>query len=140
VRIVLDTNVLVSGLLNPHGAPATIVGLVAEGSLVVCYDTRILLEYRDVLHRARFGFDPAAVESLLMQIQADGEPVTARPLRQGLADPSDEVFLEVAVAAGVRWLVTGNLRHFPPTRSGGVTPVSPVAFLQVLRGTHLENS
>ncbi len=44
--IVLDTNVVVSGLLRPHSKPATILRLVATWALRVAYDERILPEYR----------------------------------------------------------------------------------------------
>ncbi len=56
MKIVLDTNVLVSGLLTPYGAAAEIVRLIASGVLSVCYDTRILLEYQEVLARPKFQF------------------------------------------------------------------------------------
>lgn len=55
---VLDTNVVVSGLLKPYSSAGYIVRLVAEGALQVAYDARILLEYREVLARPKFGFDP----------------------------------------------------------------------------------
>ena len=58
MRIVVDTNVLVSGLLSPHGPPGRMVdGIVAE-ELVVLFDDRILDEYRDVLGSPRFGSGP----------------------------------------------------------------------------------
>ncbi|MBM3277488.1 MAG: PIN domain-containing protein [Candidatus Handelsmanbacteria bacterium] len=46
MRVVLDTNVLVSGLLSPYGPPVELVRLVAMGVLQVCYEARILAEYR----------------------------------------------------------------------------------------------
>jgi putative PIN family toxin of toxin-antitoxin system len=56
VKVVLDTNVIVSALINPYGAPASILGLVLEEKIELCYDTRILIEYRDVVMRPKFGF------------------------------------------------------------------------------------
>jgi predicted nucleic acid-binding protein len=46
MRIVLDTNVHVSGLLSPFGPPAQIVRLVASGTIVLCHDARILAEWK----------------------------------------------------------------------------------------------
>lgn len=132
MRIVLDTNVLVSGLLSPQGPPGRIVALVAAGELTVCHDARILVEYADVLHRQRFGFTPARVDLLLHQVLAEGERTTALPLELALPDADDEPFLEVALAAGCS-LVTGNLRHFPADRRGGARVLSPAELLEEIR-------
>lgn len=113
----LDTNVLVSGLLSPHGPPGRIVDLVVRGRLVPLYDDRIMDEYRDVLRRDRFSFDPRDVRDLLEYVRAVGEHVTARPWEGELSDPDDRPFLEVAVSAGGRAIVTGNRRDYRP-RSG----------------------
>ena len=64
MKIVLDTNVLVSGLLNPYGPPGRIVQMVAAGALQLCFDARIICEYRDVLVRPVFGFQAEHVEAL----------------------------------------------------------------------------
>ena len=129
MRLVVDTNVLVSGLLTPFGAPGVIVSLIAGGRLVLCYDARILAEYRDVLRRPAFPFEEETITSFLAQIQMQGEMVVAVPLSIGLRDEDDEPFLEVAAAARVEFLVTGNLRHFPEGGWNGTRIVSPREFL-----------
>lgn len=133
MRIVLDTNVLVSGLLQPFGPSGQIVRLVASGDLVLYHDPRILAEYEDVLLREKFGFDPERVDTLLEQIRAGGLPVAARPLAVRLPDPDDEPFLEVALAGGAQFLVTGNIKHYPPEASGGVAVIAPRPFLERYR-------
>jgi hypothetical protein len=65
VRVVLDTNVLVSALLNPEGAPGAVLDLVLVGVLVPVFDQRLVDECREVLARPRFGFAPEAVETLI---------------------------------------------------------------------------
>ena len=127
--IVLDTNVLVSGLLRPHSKPATILRLVATGALRVAYDERILAEYREVLARPKFPFSPEQLRDLLDQIEAEGEVVTALPLSLSLPDPDDLPFLEVAVAAHADGLVTGNTRHYPAQARRGIAVLDPAAFL-----------
>ena len=134
MRIVLDTNVLVSGLLNPYGAPGRIVQMVAAGELALCFDARILCEYREVLLRTKFSFSPEHVDALLDQIRTAGEPVSAWPLARSLLDPSDAPFLEVALAAGADCLVTGNARHYPARCRGGVRVVSPAKFMEMICG------
>ena len=131
MKLVLDTNVVVSGLLQPFGAPGQIVRLVAAGNVRVAHDARIIAEYREVLHRDKFGFTPALVEAFLDLIVAEGESVSAEPLPGRLPDPDDEVFLEVARAAQVDALVTGNLRHFPAARRQGVLVLSPRELIQL---------
>ena len=49
--VVVDTSVLVSGLLSAHGAPARVIDLLTTGDLKVAYDDRIAIEYRQVLAR-----------------------------------------------------------------------------------------
>jgi len=134
MRVVLDTNVLVSGLWSPFGPPGRIVNLVATGTLPLILEERILAEYREVLARREFAFEPEFVESLFVQILATSEFVLAEPLPERLPDPKDDVFLAVALSAHADFLVTGNLRHFPPRARHGVAVVSPREFLEVLRG------
>jgi uncharacterized protein len=140
MKIVLDTNVLVSGLLNPHGPPGAIVRLVAAGDLRVCYDARILAEYREVLLRPAFPFRPDQVDAFLDQLRACGEPVAASPLPAALLDRlpdrDDAMFLEVALAAGVECLVTGNVRHYPARARGDVAVVTPAGLVERLRGRY----
>jgi putative PIN family toxin of toxin-antitoxin system len=133
MKIVLDTNVVVSGLLNPHGPPGQIVSMVAAGKLALYYDARILDEYLAVLSRSRFEFSIEHIEALLAQVRVVGELVAPRPLRQRLPDPEDEKFLEAAIAADAAYLVTGNLRHYPASSRQGIEVATPAEFLEVLR-------
>jgi putative PIN family toxin of toxin-antitoxin system len=133
VKIVLDTNVLVSGLLSPFGPPADIVRLVAAGNVVLCVDARLLEEYGQVLARPRFAFDQGRVAELLAQIDAEGVRGGPAPLRARLPDRDDEPFLEVALSTAADALVTGNARHFPPARREGVAVISPRVFMDEYR-------
>jgi len=134
LRIVLDTNVLVSGLLSPYGAPADVVRLVVSGGVTLCVDARILVEYGQVLARPKFAFDPDKVEALLDFIESEAVPVMPTPLDHGLPDPSDEAFLEVAIAGQADALVSGNLVHDPARARAGVTVLGPADFLAWARG------
>ena len=133
MKIVLDTNVLVSGLLNPYGPPGELVRMASAGVLVLCHDPRILTEYRDVLHRQEFGFRRSHVTALLDQITVGGHPVTAEPLEHHLRDRDDEMFLEVALSGGVRYLVTGNHADYKGSPHHSVSVVSPAQFLEQYR-------
>lgn len=110
-----DTNVLVSGVLSPHGPPGRLPDLALAGDLVLVVDDRVLGECGEGLRRRRFGLPRNEVEVLLRQLRAAGEAVAARPLAVTLPDADDLPFLEVA-AAGAAVLVTGNPRHFRSVR------------------------
>ncbi len=131
--IVLDTNVLVSGLLNPYGAPGEIVRLISSADMALAYDARILSEYREVLLRPKFPFEEAQIDSLLEQISCRGRVVAAKPLLRSLADPDDDCFLEVAISGSVDFLVTGNVKHFPVKARQGVNVILPEEFLRKYR-------
>lgn len=134
MKIVLDTNVLVSGLLKSHSDAGTIVRMVAGGLLQVVYDARILTEYREVLNRPKFGLEKAEIEDILTQIEAEGILVMGQPLPEKLPDPDDEPFLEVALAVEETVLVTGNKKHFPATARTKVVILSPGEFVSFYRG------
>ena len=134
MKIVLDTNVLVSGLLSPYGAPADVLRMVIGGAVTLCVDPRILVEYEQVLARPLFGFAQDAVDALIGFVAAEGEHVVAAPWREPLPEPDDAPFLEVAVAGGAACLVSGNLAHFPVAARGGVEVLSPAAFVASFRG------
>lgn len=133
MRIVLDTNVLVSGLLSPFGPPGEIVRMVSSGAVALCLDARIFAEFDDVLERPRFGFDPDSVAALLDYVDFRSEVVASEPLQQRLPDPDDESFLEVAAACGADCLVSGNLAHFPADARAGITVLSPAQFMDGVR-------
>lgn len=133
MKVVLDTNVLVSGLLNPFGAPGKIVVMVSTGDLSLCYDARIISEYREVLKRPKFSFNQTLMNYLLDQISSCGVLVAASPLADDLPDPDDNPFLEVAWAGEARCLVTGNLKHYPNKLRHGVVVVSPNELLEIYR-------
>ena len=75
MRVVLDTNVLVSAFLSPDGAPAQLLTFALAGELTLLFDDRIMAEYAEVLRRPRFGLDEADIDLVLRQLEADGERV-----------------------------------------------------------------
>ena len=133
MRIVLDTNVLVSALLSPSGPPARILGLVMAGAIACCVDARILAEYDAVLHRPRLSIDAARADDVLEELRRSGLPVASVPLPRPLPDLDDEQFVEVGLAGGARCLVTGNGAHYPDDRCLGLPVLSPAELIEVVR-------
>ena len=125
MRVVLDTNVLVAGLLFAAGPPAWIIEAALAGDLDLAFNMAIRQEYEDVLLRPEFGFSRPRVEALLAVIDRFGLWVAAvAPWPVPLPDPDDEPFLGVA-AATESALVTGNVRHFPARCRQGVRVLTP---------------
>lgn len=134
MRIVLDTNVVVSGLLQSKGNPAQVLSLTLAGAIQVCIDERILAEYSEVLARPRFKFDPKKVREVLVKLEADGLRIDASQQREvGLPDVDDEPFIAVALAAEVDYLVTGNLADYPASKCRGCAVVNPAGFMDIWR-------
>ena len=132
VRWVLDTNVVVSGLLSAGGPPGRLVDAALSGVLRLVYDDRIAAEYHEVLARPRLGIAEAQREAFLA-VLALHDLVVAQPwVGARPPDPDDLMFLEVALAAEDRILVTGNARHFPRAVRGSVRVLSPVQALERL--------
>lgn len=127
---VIDTNVLVSGVINPNGAPGAVLRLIATGKLTVVFDNRILHEYRAVLKRSRFGFKEQQIEELLDLIEKDGISVIPVPLAASVPDPGDLPFMEVAAACGSCILVTRNKKHYPPKLIPTVKILSPAELIE----------
>ncbi len=106
MKVVVDTNVLVSGIINPYGKPAKILNMIVDGVLTLCVDSRIFEEYRRVLMSQRFSFPDNYVKWLLEYIEAESEWVVPEVVVE-LDDIGDSPFAEVACTAGVP-LITGN--------------------------------
>ncbi|MFH1868643.1 MAG: putative toxin-antitoxin system toxin component, PIN family [Candidatus Omnitrophota bacterium] len=130
MKVVLDTNVIVSGLLSPYSAAGEIVRMAAGGIITLCYDARIITEYREVLQRPKFCFSKNHIYSLLDEIETCGYAICARPLALKLPDLDDEPFLEVAIVAEAVCLVTGNLKHYPAKVRQDALVLSPAQFLE----------
>lgn len=132
IRLVLDTNVVVSGVLTPHGPCASLLSSVLNGTAELVLDARVFDEYREVLARPKFGLPQGAVKALLQGLHATSDWVLAPPLPPDLLpDPDDLPFLELALAAGAI-LVTGNLKHFPDNSRRGATVLDPAQALRVV--------
>ncbi len=128
---VLDTNVVVSGLLSPHASPGRIIDALLAGRLRLVWDDRIIDEYRRVLFRPKFRIEPAIVEAFLAILKYQHH-LSAVPV-SGLeaSDPDDTKFLEVAHASPAKILVTGNHKHYPIATRGGVIVLAPSEALKL---------
>jgi putative PIN family toxin of toxin-antitoxin system len=127
LRVVLDTNVVVSAVLSERGPPARLLDLVLAGELRAVSEPRILAEYRQVLARPKFELGMTYVSTLLEVLEAVALSVAAPPWPGKLPDPDDEVFLATAWYAQAM-LVTGNIKHYPPESRRDARVATPRQF------------
>jgi putative PIN family toxin of toxin-antitoxin system len=124
IRVVLDTNIILSALLNPLGPPAQIVLSAADRSVELCVSGDVYAEYEEVIHRPALRLSAAAIAAMLRWIRENALWVRTPERVQACDDANDNVFLECAQAAKAHYLVTGNLPHFP-ARWGDTRVVLP---------------
>jgi putative PIN family toxin of toxin-antitoxin system len=113
LRLVLDTNIVVSAALKPDGLQRTVLLLAITKPARLYVSPPILLEYRAVLARPELGIRKGLRLELLQLIKNRAHLVSPSQSLQVTIDPGDDIFLECSDAARADYLVTGNQRHFP---------------------------
>ena len=113
LRLVLDTNIVISAALKPEGLQRTVLLLALTKPARLYISAPIVEEYRAVLSRPEFQIRKGLRRQLLQLIERNAHLVAPSRRLQITADAADNMFLECADAARVDYLITGNLRHFP---------------------------
>ena len=131
MTVVIDTNVLVSGLIQPDNTPGRIIDLLRADEITLAIDDRIYDEYSEVLSREHFSkYFSAAEKNLILDfISHDSVRVLCTKRIPDLPDQDDACFLEVALTANVP-LITGNIRHYPEHQCQGVQVITPGQFVE----------
>lgn len=113
LRLVVDTNIVVSAALKPEGLERTVL-LFALTKPARCYVSKAILdEYAAVLSRPELKIRRPLRLQLLQWIKNHAHVISPRLLPQITTDSGDNIFIECADSARADYLVTGNLRHFP---------------------------
>jgi putative PIN family toxin of toxin-antitoxin system len=113
LRLVIDTNIVVSAALKPDGLQRTALLLAITKPARLYVTDAVLAEYREVLARPELKIRKGLRQQLLQLIRTHANSVTPARSLQVAKDPDDNKFLECADAARADYLVTGNQRHFP---------------------------
>jgi len=113
LRLVLDTNVIVSAALKPDGLQRTVLLLAMARPSRLYVSAEILAQCREVLERREFKIRKGLRRQFLQWIRNGSYTVTPTSPLRITSDPDDNMFLECADAARADYLVTGNVRHFP---------------------------
>ncbi len=126
--VVIDTSVLVAGLMARRGAASALVAAFFADRLAVAYTAAILSEYAEVLARPEFGgvITPADRMGVILKLRASGhlvKPVTVPDA--AWPDRDDLPFVAAALATARKIIVTLNSRDFAPASDCGVRVLSP---------------
>ncbi len=113
LKLVLDTNVLVSGLINPDGLERSCLTFALTKPAVWFLSSEIIAEYQDVLNRPKLKLNRKHIDELMSLTKTRGVLVTPKIPIDICLDSKDNKFLECAAERGADYLVTGNKKHFP---------------------------
>ena len=137
IKVVIDTNVLVTGLKSSLGKSFHLINLIAQNQIQPAVTTPLVLEYESVLHRP--GLLPAAFSSKDIDRFLDWIVFVSTHhrvhylWRPFLPDPKDDLVLEAALASDSRYIVTFNLKDFHGAADLGVVVLTPPQFLNHLK-------
>jgi putative PIN family toxin of toxin-antitoxin system len=133
MRVVLDTNVLLSALAFPGSKPDQVVQRVRRGEVELFLSPFILTELERIL-RNKFRFTKRQTDERLAVIRRMATLVDpTERITVVAAKDDDNRILECALAAHAEYLVTGDKEHLLPLQSIGATRiVSPATFLTLL--------
>lgn len=113
LRLVVDTNIVVSAVLKPEGLQRTVLLLALTSPAHLYVSQPILAEYRNVLARREFKIARGLQLQMLQLIRNRARIVRPKYALNAARDPDDNKFLECADAARADYLITGNQRQFP---------------------------
>lgn len=136
MRAIIDTNVLVSGLLW-HGTPHRLLERVRDGSLTLISSPALLAELAEVIERPKFDAiliaSHTSRERSLAEVHALAEVITPAPLPQPICrDPDDDEVLALALAAQVDFIVSGDNDLLDLKAFNKIPIVTPAEALQQL--------
>jgi putative PIN family toxin of toxin-antitoxin system len=136
MRVVLDTNIFLSGLIVKLGPPARILDAWSEGAFTLVSSEWQISEIRGVSRRERMRrrLKPHWVGDLIGRIRKEGELVERPPKVNLSSDPDDNPLLAIALAGKADYLVTGDKNHLLSLKKvEGITIITARAFLDLLR-------
>lgn len=132
MKIVLDTNVIISARLDEKSHAGIILSLALEETLELLVSREILKEYEDVLKRTKFDLSSKRTARLVSKIKRNSVIIKPQIKINKIKDEADNKFLECAFSGGADFLVTGNKKHFCFESFRGIKIVGPNEFIRVI--------
>lgn len=136
MRVIIDTNVLVSSALSINATPARIFERFRAGAFELIVTEEILAEYRRALGyeraRKRHGFTLAQIDETVGELAKSAKVVEANEIARISTDPDDDKFLACALAGEADYIISGDKHLLRLQQYEGVQILSPAAFLLML--------
>ena len=135
MKIVIDTNVILSGLQSDMGYSYRLLSILPDSRFQVCISVPLVLEYEAQLkkHLSKKIFADEDIDDFINYFCAIAERVKIYYLwRPHLADPFDDHILELAITSNCKYIVTYNLKDFKQIAEYGITAITPQQFLSIL--------
>jgi uncharacterized protein len=138
VRLILDTNVLISGLLW-RGSPHGLLDAANAGTIIIVSSPALLVELEEVLHRPKFAAilsrTSRTPQAVLDEVRKLVEVIAPPPLPQPVCrDPDDDPVLALAIAAQVDFIVSGDADLLDIGQYQGIGILSPATALAKVPG------
>jgi len=132
LKVVLDTNVLISAILF-GGKPRQILEKAIRGEIRLCLSEPILEELKGVLQRPKFNYSPEMIQVILTELSGISDFVNvSKMIDVVVEDPEDNRVLECTVEAKANYIVTGDSHLLKLSRYQNIEIVNTVAFLEKL--------
>jgi len=126
LRVVLDTNILISAFIFPGGPPEAVYRLVLEGRVELVTSRPLLIELGRVLTE-KFDWDSSRADEVVAQVARLAQVVRpTETVREIAADPSDDRVLEAAAEGGAEVIVSGD-RHLLRLGTWRAVRIEPAA-------------
>jgi putative PIN family toxin of toxin-antitoxin system len=144
MKVVIDTNILVSGLRSNKGASYVILQEIGYGTINGIISVPLLLEYEEILKRREnldiFGLNDFDIDIILNMVCAKFEHVVPYYLwRPFLKDPEDDMVLELAICGNAQLIVTHNTKDFKGIEKfEKLKCITPQDYLLNLKGKNYE--
>ena len=137
MRVVFDTSVLVAAARSQQGASYALVSAIPSPEFQLCLSVGLYMEWQGVLTRREHlppGNTREDAQRFLRYLASQCHLQEIHFLwRPFLADPDDDLVMELALAAGCRHIVTHNVKDFHGSEQLGIAAVTPRDFLNLLR-------
>lgn len=126
MRVILDTNILLSALISTEGSPAKLADAWLDGQFTLISHALQLQELRDITRREEIRriIKPARAGRLVNQILTMAEMPDKLPWVERSPDPRDDFLLALCEAGSVDWLITGDKRDLLALKRHGSTRIA----------------
>jgi uncharacterized protein len=128
MQVVVDTNVIISGIIKPDNSPAKILNAILSRKLILNLDSRIFSEYERILKSLKFSFPENLVSELLYFIKKESYFTSPSPVQIEVKDKNDLPFIELAIHKNIP-IITGNKKHFEISNEFNLTIFTPSEFI-----------